>query len=120
MCCAEKFKTEHPEVNINLVVENTRRCCQAVARGDLDFAVVGGKVPSDLLHILLVQNLLCHDAEFLCIDSRSPLSLAKHCVTQRQMYVLSGLFSADSSLFVRQYPCLQLSQIGCDSKVISK
>ena len=83
---AEKFKTEHPEVNINLVVENTRRCCQAVARGDLDFAVVGGKVPSDLLHILLVQILPCHDDKFVCINSRSPLSLANYCVTQSQMH----------------------------------
>lgn len=54
---ADKFKKQHPEVNINLVVENTRRCCQAVARGDLDFAVVGGKVPSDLQHLLLVNFL---------------------------------------------------------------
>ncbi len=52
---AEKFKREHAEVGVHLVVENTRRCCQAVSRGELDFAVVGGKIPVDLQHLLLVS-----------------------------------------------------------------
>jgi len=38
------------------VVENTRRCCQAVSRGELDFAVVGGKIPTDLQPLLLVST----------------------------------------------------------------
>lgn len=53
---AEKFKREHSQVGVNLVVENTRRCCQAVARGELDFAVVGGKIPPDVKHLLLVSK----------------------------------------------------------------
>ena len=54
---AERFKREHSQVGVHLVVENTRRCCQAVSRGELDFAVVGGKIPADLQHLLLVS---CH------------------------------------------------------------
>ena len=57
VACAEKFKREHCHVGINLVVENTRRCCQAVARGELDFAVVGGQIPPDVKHLLLVSSL---------------------------------------------------------------
>ena len=55
VACAEKFKREYSQVSINLVVENTRRCCQAVARGELDFAVVGGQIPPDVKHLLLVS-----------------------------------------------------------------
>lgn len=57
VACAEKFKREYPQVGINLVVENTRRCCQAVARGELDFAVVGGQIPPDVKHLLLVSAI---------------------------------------------------------------
>ena len=59
-CCvdrAEKFKREYNQVGVNLVVENTRRCCQAVARGELDFAVVGGQIPQDAKHLLLVSSI---------------------------------------------------------------
>lgn len=55
---AERFKREHSQVGVHLVVENTRRCCQAVSRGELDFAVVGGKIPADLQHLLLVSSIL--------------------------------------------------------------
>lgn len=58
VACAEKFKREYDQVGVNLVVENTRRCCQAVARGELDFAVVGGKIPHDVKHLLLVSNVI--------------------------------------------------------------
>ncbi len=52
--CAERFKRKHPEVTVQLQVENTRRCCQAVTRGHVDIAVVGGEIPHDLAHLLQV------------------------------------------------------------------
>ena len=39
---------------MQLQVENTRRCCQAVTRGHVDIAVVGGEIPHDLAHLLQV------------------------------------------------------------------
>ena len=39
---------------MQLQVENTRRCCQAVTRGHVDIAVVGGEFPHDLAHLLQV------------------------------------------------------------------
>ncbi|KAK9823685.1 hypothetical protein WJX72_004627 [[Myrmecia] bisecta] len=50
----EQFKQKHPNIVINLQVENTRRCCLSVSRGELDIAVVGGAIPGDLEHILQV------------------------------------------------------------------
>lgn len=49
---AERFKRLHPEVAVHLQVENTRRCCGAVARGEADLALVGGVMPPDLEHLL--------------------------------------------------------------------
>jgi DNA-binding transcriptional LysR family regulator len=53
---AEHFKRRHPEVAVHLQVENTRRCCGAVARGEADLALVGGVMPPDLEHLLQVRR----------------------------------------------------------------
>ena len=42
---------------MQLQVENTRRCCQAVTRGHVDIAIVGGEIPHDLAHLLQVDCL---------------------------------------------------------------
>lgn len=52
----ERFKRKHPEVGVQLQVENTRRCCLAVVDGDVDIAVVGGVIPKDLEHIVQVMD----------------------------------------------------------------
>ena len=39
---------------MQLQVDNTTRCCQAVANGDVDIAVVGGAIPSALQHLVQV------------------------------------------------------------------
>ena len=51
-----EFKTAHPGVALQLSVENTRRCCAAVARGEADLALVGGEVPADLARLLRVEE----------------------------------------------------------------
>ena len=53
---AERFKRKHPEVTVQLQVENTRRCCQAVTRGHVDIAIVGGEIPHDLAHLLQARH----------------------------------------------------------------
>ena len=39
---------------MQLQVDNTTRCCQAVANGDVDIAVVGGAIPSAWEHLVQV------------------------------------------------------------------
>ena len=51
-----EFKRAHPGVALQLAVENTRRCCAAVARGEADIALVGGEVPADLAKLLRVEE----------------------------------------------------------------
>ena len=55
---AGEYKEAHSQVAVNLQVENTRRCCLAVSRGECDLAIVGGEVPCDLEHLLQVRLLI--------------------------------------------------------------
>ena len=46
---------------MHLLVENTRRCCAAVARGEVNLAIVGGDIPRELEHLIQVcRQLLGH------------------------------------------------------------
>ena len=54
LCDAERYKKSHPEVLVHLLVENTRRCCAAVARGEVNLAIVGGDIPRELEHLIQV------------------------------------------------------------------
>ncbi len=54
LCHAERYKKSHPEVLVHLLVENTRRCCAAVARGEVNLAIVGGDIPRELEHLIQV------------------------------------------------------------------
>lgn len=54
--CAERYKERHPDVLVHLQVENTRRCCAAVARGEVNIGIVGGDVPRELEHLLQVPS----------------------------------------------------------------
>lgn len=56
LLCAERYKRRHPEVLVHLQVENTRRCCAAVARGEVNIAIVGGDIPRELEHLLQVPQ----------------------------------------------------------------
>ncbi|CAK0737405.1 hypothetical protein CVIRNUC_000907 [Coccomyxa viridis] len=51
----ERYKKSHPEVLVHLLVENTRRCCAAVARGEVNLAIVGGDIPRELEHLIQVR-----------------------------------------------------------------
>ncbi len=58
--CAERYKRAHPDVLVNLQVENTRACCAAVAAGEANIAIVGGEVPRELEHLLQACPFLGH------------------------------------------------------------
>ncbi len=41
---------------MTLAVENSRRACDAVARGDADCAIIGGEVPAELADALQARR----------------------------------------------------------------
>jgi DNA-binding transcriptional LysR family regulator len=48
------FREKYPEVSVQLQVHSTRRTSWAVANGQLDLAIIGGEVPSELQESLQV------------------------------------------------------------------
>jgi DNA-binding transcriptional LysR family regulator len=48
------FREKYPEVSVQLHVHSTRRTSWAVANGQLDLAIIGGEVPSELQESLQV------------------------------------------------------------------
>ena len=48
------FRQKYPEVTVQLQVHSTRRTSWAIANGQLDLAIIGGEVPSELQETLQV------------------------------------------------------------------
>ena len=69
------FKARHPGVGVSLQVENTRRCCAAVARGEAVAAVVGGAVPAELEHLLSVRPF-AQDEVVVVVPPSHPAALS--------------------------------------------
>lgn len=58
LCCRSNLSScNTAQVTVTLAVENSRRACDAVARGEADCALIGGEVPRDLADALQVQTL---------------------------------------------------------------
>jgi DNA-binding transcriptional LysR family regulator len=48
------FRARNPGVTVTLQVDQSRRACDAVARGEADCAIIGGDVPEELTSMLQV------------------------------------------------------------------
>ena len=53
---------------MHLLVENTRRCCAAVARGEVNLAIVGGDIPRELEHLIQVCSVESIIVLIDCVD----------------------------------------------------
>ncbi|KAK9916423.1 hypothetical protein WJX75_002429 [Coccomyxa subellipsoidea] len=69
----KRYKERHPDVLVHLQVENTRRCCAAVARGEVNIGIVGGNVPRELEHLLQVRPYM-EDEVVLIVGSDHALA----------------------------------------------
>jgi len=67
------FRSRHPGCAVRLTVDTSSRVCEAVARGDLDAAVVGGEVPTRLLSSLSV-SAYSEDEMVLVVPRGHPLA----------------------------------------------
>ena len=50
------FRNKYPQINIELQVHSTRKVSWGVANGNIDLAVVGGKVPQELKNTLDISS----------------------------------------------------------------
>ena len=45
------------QVTVSVQVENSRKLCSSVAKGEVDAALIGGEVPIEIRHVLSVSYL---------------------------------------------------------------
>jgi len=50
------FRHKHPQLTVELQVHSTRKVAWGVARGNIDLAIVGGKIPSELQDTLEISS----------------------------------------------------------------
>lgn len=83
------FAQNHPQINIKVHVDSTRKIAKRVLEGDIDIAVVGGNVPEELKKNLKVENFVDDDL-ILIIPKSHPFALKKRKkITKDDLYHLN-------------------------------
>ena len=75
------FRQKYPEVSVQLQVHSTRRTGWSVANGQIDLAIIGGQLPSDLENLLQVIPYAT-DELALVLPSKHPLSNKKELLKE--------------------------------------
>ena len=81
------FRQKYPEVSVQLQVHSTRRTGWSVANGQIDLAIIGGQLPSDLETLLQVIPYAT-DELALVLPSKHPLS-NKNELLKEDLYKLN-------------------------------
>nr|YP_009496824.1 rubisco operon transcription regulator [Pseudictyota dubia]AWT39537.1 rubisco operon transcription regulator [Pseudictyota dubia] len=83
------FAQNHPQINIKVNVDSTRKIAKRVLEGDIDIAVVGGNVPEELEKSLKVESFVDDDL-ILIIPKSHPFALKKKKkITKDDLYHLN-------------------------------
>ncbi len=75
------FRQQYPDVSVQLQVHSTRRTGWSVANGQIDLAIIGGQLPSDLENLLQVIPYST-DQLALVLPSKHPLSNKKELLKE--------------------------------------
>ena len=70
------FAQNHPQINIEVHVDSTRKIAKRVLEGDIDIAVVGGNIPEELEKNLKIEDFV-NDELILIIPKSHPFALKK-------------------------------------------
>ena len=107
------FKQRYPDVAVQLHVHSTRRTAWSVANGQVDLAIIGGEVPSEL-HELLEIIPYADDELALIIPSFHPF--AKLEIIERDDLYKLQFIALDSQSTIRKVIDGILSRTGIDTK----
>ena len=75
------FRQEYPDVSVQLQVHSTRRTGWSVANGQIDLAIIGGQLPSDLENLLEIIPYAT-DELALVLPKKHPLASKKELVKE--------------------------------------
>jgi DNA-binding transcriptional LysR family regulator len=107
------FRAKYPEVSVQLHVHSTRRTAMSVANGQLDLAIIGGEVPSELSSSLEVVPY-AEDPVALIVPPSHPFAKLDR-VQKEDLYNLEFI-ALDSQSTTRKVIDRVLMKGGLDTK----
>lgn len=107
------FRQKYPDVAVQLHVHSTRRTAWSVANGQIDLAIVGGEVPSELQDSLKIIPYAV-DELVLILPASHPLA-AKETIQKEDLYHLHFI-TLDSQSTIRKVIDHILSRSGIDTR----
>ena len=93
------FRSKYPDVSVQLQVHSTRRTGWSVANGQIDLAIIGGQLPTELKEVLDIIPYTT-DELALVLPKKHHLSKSKE-LTKEDLYKLSFI-SLDSQSTTRK------------------
>ena len=105
------FRQKYPDVSVQLQVHSTRRTGWSVANGQIDLAIIGGQLPSELENLLKITPFAT-DELALVLPSKHKLSKEKE-LTKEDLYNLNFV-TLDSQSTTRKVVDELLKNSGLD------
>ena len=105
------FRQTYPDVSVQLQVHSTRRTGWSVANGQIDLAIIGGQLPSDLENLLNIVPYAT-DELALVLPTKHKLSREKE-LTKEDLYKLNFV-TLDSQSTTRKVVDKLLKDSGLD------
>ena len=107
------FRQKYPDVAVQLHVHSTRRTAWSVANGQIDLAIVGGEIPTELLEALDVVPY-AEDELALILPPSHPM-VQQETIQKEDLYKLQFI-SLDSQSTIRKVIDHVLSRCGIDTR----
>jgi len=106
------FRHKYPQISVELQVHSTRKICWAVANSQIDLAIVGGDVPTELTEILEITSY-AEDELALILPVSHPFSSLEY-IRKEDLYRLRFI-ALDTQSTIRNVIETTLTQNGIDS-----
>lgn len=107
------FRQRYPDVSVQLHVHSTRRTSWSVANGQVDLAIIGGEIPSDLQESLEIRPYV-EDELALIIPVFHPFSKIE--VIQKDDLYKLDFIALDSQSTIRKVIDQVLTRCGIDTR----
>lgn len=107
------FRQKYPDVSVQLHVHSTRRTAWSVANGQVDLAIIGGEIPSELVESLEIKPYL-EDELALILPVFHPFSKAD-IIQKDDLYKLQFI-ALDSQSTIRKVIDQVLTRCGIDTR----
>ena len=109
------FREKYPDVSVQLQVHSTRRTSWAVANGQVDLAIIGGEVPTELQDVL---NVIPYADDELALILPPNHVLAQEGAIQKEDLYKLKFITLDSQSTIRKVIDKVLTRYEIDSQAV--